>query len=221
MMRINVSSARIHTFLKKHPVIFSKYTNKLNISRYFKATMSQATRVNPKQRFSIHTNASRSTFEEQLALLQENSQKTSEKPRQKWARPIPNINPDVDPIIFQQFEVDECIDQSSSMRSPMIRMFGITEAGNSVLCYIKGFQPYFYIPAPVGFKNDDVAEFQTSLEYALQREMRSQGRQFVTKIEINLKKTIQGYHGNRKCPFLKMYFSDTKAMSLARHILDF
>ncbi|CAG8496722.1 650_t:CDS:10 [Diversispora eburnea] len=165
--------------------------------------MSQATRVNPNQRFNIHTNASRSTFEEQLALLQENSQKTSERHRQKWARPVPNINPDFDPIIFQQFEVDECIDQSSSMRSPMIRMFGITE-------------PYFYIPAPVGFKNDDIAEFQTSLEYLLQRDMRSQGRQFVSKIEINLKETIQGYHGNRKCPFLKMYFSDTKAMSLAQ-----
>ncbi|CAG8508317.1 4347_t:CDS:2, partial [Acaulospora colombiana] len=64
------------------------------------------------------------------------------------------------------FEVDECVDYTSPTKSPMIRMFGITEAGNSVMCDVKGFLPYFYVPAPIGFRNDDVKEFQTALEDA-------------------------------------------------------
>ncbi|CAG8721053.1 16526_t:CDS:2, partial [Acaulospora morrowiae] len=147
----------------------------------------------------------RSTFEDQLALLQENSQ-VSEKHRQNWARPsVPNIDPEVDSIIFQQFEVDESIDYTSPTKSPMIRMFGITETGNSVLCDVKGFLPYFYVPAPIGFKNDDVTDFQSDLEFALQKEFNSHGRQLIVKVEINLKETIQGYHGNNKSPFIKPF----------------
>jgi DNA polymerase elongation subunit (family B) len=33
---------------------------------------------------------------------------------------------------------------------PIIRMFGVTDSGNSVCCHVHGFAPYFYIPAPNG-----------------------------------------------------------------------
>lgn len=33
---------------------------------------------------------------------------------------------------------------------PIIRMFGVTDNGNSVCCHIHGFAPYFYVTAPNG-----------------------------------------------------------------------
>ena len=33
---------------------------------------------------------------------------------------------------------------------PIIRMFGVTDSGNSVCCHVHGFAPYFYTPAPNG-----------------------------------------------------------------------
>lgn len=44
----------------------------------------------------------------------------------------------------------------SQGKVPIIRMFGVTDSGNSVCCHIHGFAPYFYVPAPNG-------EFSSSL----------------------------------------------------------
>lgn len=38
----------------------------------------------------------------------------------------------------------------SQGKVPIIRMFGVTDSGNSVCCHIHGFAPYFYVPAPNG-----------------------------------------------------------------------
>jgi DNA polymerase delta subunit 1 len=48
-----------------------------------------------------------------------------------------------------------------------IRLFGVTDAGNSVLCIVTGFLPYFYVPAPIGFQESHIGSFQTALEVLL------------------------------------------------------
>ena len=35
-------------------------------------------------------------------------------------------------------------------------MYGVTEAGNSVMAHVHGFFPYFYTPAPAGFTDSHV-----------------------------------------------------------------
>ena len=35
--------------------------------------------------------------------------------------------------------------------APVMRVFGVSEAGNSFCCHIHGFHPYIYVPAPTGF----------------------------------------------------------------------
>lgn len=42
--------------------------------------------------------------------------------------------------------------QSPEEIVPVIRVYGVTEQGHSVFAHIHGFVPYFYIPAPAGFK---------------------------------------------------------------------
>ena len=43
---------------------------------------------------------------------------------------------------------------------PIVRMFGVTMEGNSVLAHIHGFTPYFFVPAQAGFKSTHCALFK-------------------------------------------------------------
>ena len=61
---------------------------------------------------------------------------------------------------FQQIEIEEAIDPK---HGPTLRLFGVTEAGNSVLAHIHGFQPYFYVAAPSGFLNKDLESFKDTI----------------------------------------------------------
>ena len=46
---------------------------------------------------------------------------------------------------------------------PIIRMYGVTEIGNSVQMNVHGFTPYFYVIAPKDFKQSDCSYFRSSL----------------------------------------------------------
>ncbi|RUP49873.1 DNA polymerase family B-domain-containing protein [Jimgerdemannia flammicorona] len=47
---------------------------------------------------------------------------------------------------------------------PAIRLYGITESGNSVLCYVTDFLPYIYIHTPDGFQPHHDAQLMKWLE---------------------------------------------------------
>lgn len=48
---------------------------------------------------------------------------------------------------------------------PVIRLFGVTEQGNSVCCHVHGFTPYFYVSAPSNFTNSHCEPFKVRFEY--------------------------------------------------------
>ena len=62
---------------------------------------------------------------------------------------------------------------SSVGPGPVARMYGITMEGNSVLCHIHGFVPYFFVPAPPTMKKDECHAFQDALNKAVLMDMRS------------------------------------------------
>ena len=43
---------------------------------------------------------------------------------------------------------------------PVIRMYGVTQGGNSVMCHVHGFASYLFTPAPQGFKDEECAKFR-------------------------------------------------------------
>lgn len=56
---------------------------------------------------------------------------------------------------------------------PIVQMYGVTMEGNSVLCHIHGFVPYFFVPAPPGFQQSQCSLFQDGLNKAVLNDMRS------------------------------------------------
>ena len=43
---------------------------------------------------------------------------------------------------------------------PVVRMFGVTMEQNSVLAYVHGYAPYFYVPAITNFRTQDCGKFR-------------------------------------------------------------
>lgn len=68
--------------------------------------------------------------------------------------------------------------------TPIIRFYGVTMEGNSVMCHVHGFVPYFYIPAPVGFKTEDCVTFREVLNKTVLGDLRS-NKDNVTQVTID------------------------------------
>lgn len=72
--------------------------------------------------------------------------------------------------VFQKLEIDYTVgDPIPGMPGsevgpvPIVRIYGVTEKGNSVNCNVHGFTPYFFIPAPPNFGPSDIETFRTAL----------------------------------------------------------
>ncbi|RDB23547.1 DNA polymerase delta catalytic subunit [Hypsizygus marmoreus] len=126
-----------------------------------------------------------------------------------WARPyLPPVNDKRDTIIFQQIDVEESTDQGTGAVN--LRMFGVTEAGHSVLAHITDFLPYFYIPVPRGFDKDDMETFRVDLN-----NMVGNGNS-VKRIDWVSKRSLWGYRGDDWVAFLKLTISDPRSLPKVR-----
>ncbi|KAG2226707.1 hypothetical protein INT45_001054 [Circinella minor] len=122
--------------------------------------------------------------------------------------PPPRIDPSKDKIVFQQIEADDYMDYNE--RKPVVRFYGVTSNGNSVVCHVHGFLPYFYFPAPVGLQKKHLPGLQASLSSALGNSFMVQG------VDIAMKQSLYGYRGDQKSPFVKVTLGDPKDVPKAR-----
>lgn len=91
----------------------------------------------------------------------------------------------------------------------MIRLFGVTDTANSVMCTVTGFYPYFYVAAPAGFRTNDV--------FALRDRLNAfSGGDTVIKVEVKMKENLYGFRGNQKSPFIRITCADQKRMVRVR-----
>ncbi|KAF9931664.1 DNA-directed DNA polymerase delta, partial [Modicella reniformis] len=176
--------------------------------------MSQEEHTAKKRRMNSGKPSRQSSFLDDLELLQEVSQvaKVSD-PVLLWKRPaFEKIDPETDSLVFQQIEADDYVHHGTQL--PVIRFYGITEAGNSVICHVTGFQPYFYIPAPLGFKIENIPALKAALEAAIEK-----GNSII-KIEWKLKISIYKYYGDEKSPFLKITLREPKFVAAAKRSIE-
>lgn len=147
-----------------------------------------------------------SEFEQELLEMTQASGRIGNEEVQSWKRPpLPaDFDASTTDITFQQLDAEESmIDGLSSAR-----FFGITEEGYSVLCEVRNFLHYFYVPVPKGFFRDlHLTQFENYLK---------NNYQGVCKAEICLKELIWGFNNNVKSPFLKIYVDNSKNISKIR-----
>lgn len=149
----------------------------------------------------------------------------------KWSRPdAQKLNPLTDPLVFQQIDIDHYVGQAKDGMPgakegpcPVMRMFGITENGASVMCHVHGFAPYFYIQPPSGFKSDECKSFMNSLNKMVLADMRSNNENIVNAVlavELVKKQSIYGFKGNSKVDFLKIIMALPRLVAPAVRLLE-
>lgn len=149
-----------------------------------------------------------------------------------WKRsPIPDtFNPATEPLILQHVEIDYVhgdvvpgMPGSATKPVPIIRMFGVTEQGNSVLLCVHGFTPYLYVKAPPGFTESDCQEFRLQLNEHMKRQVRGNlvhaNKDYVLDVKIEKKQSLMGFHTNTE-DFLRISTSLPKQVPVARGILE-
>lgn len=164
-----------------------------------------------------------SSFLEQLHELGTVSVTTA-NPKLTWSRPkVKPFNPNFDPCIFQQIDVDDYVLED---RESVIRLYGCNSDQNSVVCHVNGFSPYFYIAAPINYKLNLADEFKKALNVAIQllnprssASWNNDDEQFVLFIEHTQKSSIFEYHGPNKALFLKITVRLQNLISTARRAL--
>ncbi|CAG2162975.1 unnamed protein product [Oppiella nova] len=148
----------------------------------------------------------------------------------RWCRPNrDDVNADTDDIVFQQIDIDSYVGPVRQGmpgpvdgEAPIMRMFGVTEKGVSIMCHIHGFAPYFYIPAPIGFKKDGCQQFMEKLNKYVIQDMRSNDgiENAVLAVELIQKQSIYGYRGYDKIPFIKITMCLPRLIAPAARILS-
>ncbi|KIL65558.1 hypothetical protein M378DRAFT_161875 [Amanita muscaria Koide BX008] len=162
--------------------------------------------------FSQTPNQTQSSFVEVLERLKEETKDGVEGGANSWSRPpLPPINEENDNIVFQQIDVGEAYEFGNS--NGRLRMYGITENGNSVMALITGFNSYFYVGAPRGFMESDLGEFKTYLNYELPGKP-------VIKVEWINKRSIWGFRGDVWSPFIKITVNQAHNVPKVRGVFE-
>lgn len=143
---------------------------------------------------------------------------------EKWARP--QLKRVEGHITFMQVDVDYYTDSPhpkyccvQNNKVPVIRMFGVTEAGNSVMAHIHGFMPYFFVPCPNGFTDKRI--FHDSLERQLQQRANDRKLQhMVLAVEVHEKSTLFQWQGGTHSLFFRVEVGIPNLVAMARTICE-
>nr|XP_031849100.1 DNA polymerase delta catalytic subunit isoform X1 [Nomia melanderi] len=149
----------------------------------------------------------------------------------KWSRPPPpEFNPQKDSLIFQQIEIDHytgtpLAGMPGSKMGPVsiMRMYGITELGNSVCCHVHGFCPYLYVSAPNNFTEAHCKPFKDALDKAVLKDMRSNPdnvQAAILAVERVYRQNMYGFTGNTKSLFLKITVALPKLIAPCKRLLE-
>ncbi len=174
-----------------------------------------------------------STFARALEAMDERGDNSNEavSAESTWGRlPAPPLVPARSPLVFQQTELESY--QGAPLRGmpgaqagkvEIVRMYGVTAEGNSVLAHVHGFAPYLYTPAPPGFEDKHLQQFRSRLDSMVKGSLGGAASEFpeaVLGVEILHKASLYGYQENAKRPFLKIYVLQHRFINATRRALE-
>eukprot|EP00126_Sphaerothecum_destruens_P006174 Sdes_comp19247_c1_seq1m10197 len=134
-------------------------------------------------------------------------------------------------LIFQQLDIDFYISEKDVLPGmpgaktgpvAVMRMYGVTMEGNSVMCHIHGFSPYFYVPAPKGFQERYLRDFRDKLNQEVGKV--SSGKEsvsdYVLSVKLVKRASVYYYDDNLEQDFLQIHLLLPKYVNSAKRILE-
>jgi DNA polymerase delta subunit 1 len=133
---------------------------------------------------------------------------------------------DVDYLLGDIPELGERVGNSPvrwSQKQAVLRLYGVNDAGNSVLACVHNFMRYFYIPAPQGSTEEFCALLGQTLNAALKDSGAAQAKLvnvLVTQVRRVRKQSVWGYHFKETGDFLQITLALPDLVPQARRLLE-
>lgn len=144
-----------------------------------------------------------------------------------FARPSPPSPASSSMLVFQWIDIDYYTEnprrESSMLASEffggveapaasneplaVLRLYGITQEGQSVCCHIHGFLPYFYVKCPTDFCETALESFRCALSDA--------SKACVAHVQLVHRRSIYGYQKDAT-PFVRVYMYNPQGVPKAR-----
>lgn len=179
---------------------------------------SPAPRFASSQAAKIASSQVKSQFESEVLEklsndISELKQSNAEKD-QSWERPPvrTDFHPGTSSLCFQQIEAEEGTLHGGS---PTVKLFGVTEEGNSVMLHVRDFKHYIYVAAPVGFSAKDAVPFKAYLETQV-----AQHEPVIDNVSMLMRENIYGFQNNTQNPFLKISVTNPKFINKVRSTIQ-
>ncbi|GBG24815.1 DNA polymerase delta catalytic subunit [Hondaea fermentalgiana] len=104
---------------------------------------------------------------------------------------------------------------------PIIRVYGVTDKGQSVMCHVYGVTPYFYTDIPGdAFGESELSRFREALDARVCSAARINQGSAVVAVVIREKMSIMGYCGGAKKRYLQIMMSLPNLVPKAKSVLQ-
>ncbi|KAK8142299.1 DNA-directed DNA polymerase delta [Beauveria asiatica] len=144
--------------------------------------------------------------------ISERRQNNTEKD-QAWERPpVERLDAARDSICFQSIDAEEGTLHGGRTT---VKLFGVTEQGNSVMLHVTDFRHYLYVPAPASFQPKDCNGYKAFLEQQL-----TQHQPAIHSVVLRLREDMFGFNGNVQSPFLQVTVTDPKFINSVRSTIE-
>uniref|UniRef100_A0A914HJ83 DNA polymerase n=1 Tax=Globodera rostochiensis TaxID=31243 RepID=A0A914HJ83_GLORO len=142
----------------------------------------------------------------------------------KWPRPplakwLQSGRTDVD-LAFQLIDIDFYTERTGVI----VRMFGVTNCGNSIVVSVPGYRPYFFASAPLGFDQSHIPAaislLNSNISISAQSGIPKDAPTMVTDIELVFGSNLFGFHAElRQQLFLKIFVLSPRIITACSRVL--
>ncbi|CAI4211303.1 unnamed protein product [Parascedosporium putredinis] len=132
---------------------------------------------------------------------------------QVWERPpLDGFVPSRDSLCFQSIDAEEGY---LSGGRPTVKLFGVTEKGNSVMLHVTDFKHYLFVAAPVSFQPSDCDAYMAFLDSVVECD-----EPCIHSVNLVMRIDIYEYRGNIESPYIKITLKDPRLAAKVRSAIE-
>eukprot|EP01038_Epipyxis_sp_PR26KG_P010428 gene10428-14008_t len=189
------------------------------------------------------------SFEEELVMMDENYEyekieddgngeaQSDGKLISRWKRQNVGDNINAEPLAFHWLDIDMTAGQpqlggiadttivgSHEIIVPVVRMFGVTREGLSVMACVHGFTPYFYASFATPLDDTALSQLRTVLDQRTKEKARGDEKN-LSSFVLGVKRTepmqsILGYHFNETKEFIQIFVAMPSMVPGIKRLID-